>query len=117
MVNGERILQTCAQYMESLITEIVAGKKCGVDAIEALLLLAEWEPQCSLPESANLGYGQEDMAAWMHVGLAIRLAYSKRLDRTQFYDVSKDRGTNASRERLAWAGTQAFSTSTHCSCG
>ncbi|KAJ6019973.1 hypothetical protein N7522_000048 [Penicillium canescens] len=103
MANGEHILGTCAQYMSCLITEIIAGKKCGVDAIEALLLLAEWEPQCSLPESANLGYGQEDMAAWMHIGLAVRLAYSRRLDRTQFYDVSRNGGANASRERLAWA--------------
>lgn len=103
MANGEHILGTCARYMSSLITEIVAGKKCGVDAIEALLLLAEWEPQCSLPESTNLGYGQEDMAAWMHIGLAVRLAYSRRLDRTQFYDVSRNGGANASRERLAWA--------------
>lgn len=117
MVDGERILGTCAQYMRSLIAEIVAGKKCGVDAIEALLLLAEWEPQCSLPESANLGYGQEDMAAWMHIGLAVRLAYSKRLDRTQLYDISRNRGTNASRERLAWAGKLAFSTLARCSCG
>jgi hypothetical protein len=117
MANGEHIVGTCSQYMSSLITEIVAGQKCGVDAIEALLLLAEWEPQCSLPGSANLGYGQEDMAAWMHIGLAVRLAYSRRLDRTQFYDVSRNRSANASRERLAWAGKQGFSTLARCSYG
>ncbi|KAJ5889843.1 hypothetical protein N7504_010653 [Penicillium tannophilum] len=101
--NGEHVLETCAQYMQTLISGIVAGKKCGIEAVEALLLLAEWEPQCGLPESSNLGCGQEDMAAWMHIGLAVRLAYSLKLDRTVFRSDPRRGGSNASRERLAWA--------------
>lgn len=102
--NGEHVLESCAQYMQTLISGITAGKKCGIEAVEALLLLAEWEPQCGLPESTNLGCGQEDMAAWMHIGLAVRLAYSLKLDRSVLRTDLRSGGSNASRERLAWAG-------------
>ena len=104
MPNGDHLLESCAQYMQSLIAGIAAGRKCGVEAVEALLLLAEWEPQCGLPEAMNLGCGQEDMAAWMHIGLALRLAYALKLDRTMFRGDSRNRDSLASREQLAWAG-------------
>ncbi|PYH87346.1 hypothetical protein BO71DRAFT_436824 [Aspergillus ellipticus CBS 707.79] len=98
--NGADILKSCTQYMETLISGLTAGKKCAIEAVEALLLLAEWEPQCSLPESSTLGCGQEDMAAWMHIGIAVRIAYSLKLDRAVLRHGSR---VDASREHLVWA--------------
>lgn len=103
MVDEGNIFESCAQYMQSLIAEIASGKKCGVQAVEALLILAEWEPQCGLAEGADLGYGQEDTAAWMHIGLAIRLAYALKLDKVALLAESSGI-SNMSRERLVWAG-------------
>jgi hypothetical protein len=103
MVDEGNIFESCAQYMQSLIAEIASGKKCGVQAVEALLILAEWEPQCGLAEGADLGYGQEDTAAWMHIGLAIRLAYALKLDKAALLSASSGI-SNMSRERLVWAG-------------
>ena len=78
---GEDILRTCSAYMHQLVSELSAGKKCDVEAVEALLLLAEWEPQDSLSEAREVGCGEEDRAAWMHVGLALRIGYFLGLDR------------------------------------
>ncbi len=44
----DNVLHICSNYMHQLVSEIIAGKKCDVEAVEALLLLAEWEPQDSL---------------------------------------------------------------------
>lgn len=93
----------CAQYMQCLISEITAGKKCGVEAVEALLLLAEWEPPGILSEPTRGHCGNEDMAAWMHIGLAIRIAYVLRLDRAMFKDL-RNGIVSLSRERHAWLG-------------
>lgn len=108
VVNGDQTLQICGQHMQRLITEITAGKRCGVEAVEALLLLAEWEPLCMLPESARIGCGQEDLSAWMHIGLAIRLAYILKLDRTDGSGIIGTGAVSPSRSRLAWAGQQPY---------
>ncbi|KAL5338520.1 hypothetical protein BJX70DRAFT_200548 [Aspergillus crustosus] len=85
--------------MQRLMAEISSGKRCGVEAIEALLLIAEWEPRCMLPDSARISCGQEDLAAWMHVGMAIRLAHALKLDNTVY---KKESNEAALRERPAW---------------
>ncbi|KAL2847764.1 hypothetical protein BJY01DRAFT_164315 [Aspergillus pseudoustus] len=94
------IPKACARYMQSLLTELNAGKRCTVEAIEALLLIAEWEPELLLPGTARPSCGQEDMAAWMHIGTAIRIAQALRLDRVALKREGMDEQT--SRERLVW---------------
>jgi hypothetical protein len=62
--------------MQRLVVDLSLGKRCGVEAVEALLLIAEWEPngQCMLSDSVRVSCGQEGLAAWMHIGIAIRFA-------------------------------------------
>jgi hypothetical protein len=90
--------------MHQLISEIIAGKKCDVEAVEALLLLSEWEPQDSLSEGKEIGCGEEDRAAWMHVGLALRIGYFLGLDRTAIKHDDEDKAAHFNRRRVTWAG-------------
>ncbi|KAL2062119.1 hypothetical protein VTL71DRAFT_6385 [Oculimacula yallundae] len=99
----DNILHTCSSYMHQLVSEIIAGKKCDVEAVEALLLLAEWEPQDSLSEGKEVGCGEEDRAAWMHVGLALRIGYFLGLDRTSLKHEDEDKAAHFSRRRITWA--------------
>lgn len=100
---GEDVLRTCSSYMHQLISEIIAGKKCDVEAVEALLLLSEWEPQDSLSEGKEIGCGEEDRAAWMHVGLALRIGYFLGLDRTAIKHDDEDKAAHFNRRRVTWA--------------
>ncbi|KAJ5819359.1 hypothetical protein N7474_004950 [Penicillium riverlandense] len=103
LVDRPEIHEYCSKYMHELISGIAAGAECDVEAVEALLLLAEWEPQGLRPRIERVGRGEEDRAAWMHVGLALRSGYFIGLDRTSFRgDPSGDQETEA-RRRLAWA--------------
>ncbi|OJJ45642.1 hypothetical protein ASPZODRAFT_152678 [Penicilliopsis zonata CBS 506.65] len=96
------IHEYCSKYMHELISGIAAGADCDVEAVEALLLLAEWEPQGLRSRVESVGRGEEDRAAWMHVGLALRSGYFLGLDRTSFRgDGSGDLELEA-RKRLAW---------------
>ncbi|PKY08601.1 hypothetical protein P168DRAFT_278170 [Aspergillus campestris IBT 28561] len=95
------IHEYCSRYMHELISGIAAGANCDVEAVEALLLLAEWEPQGLRPGVERVGRGEEDRAAWMHVGLALRSGYFLGLDRTSFRGDSGDTEVEA-RRRLAW---------------
>ncbi|OJJ35002.1 hypothetical protein ASPWEDRAFT_488360 [Aspergillus wentii DTO 134E9] len=102
LVERPEIHEYCSKYMHELISGIAAGVDCDVEAVEALLLLAEWEPQGLRPRVERVGRGEEDRAAWMHVGLALRSGYFLGLDRTSFRgDASGDAETEA-RRRLAW---------------
>lgn len=102
LVDRPEIHEYCSKYMHELISGIAAGADCDVEAVEALLLLAEWEPQGLRPRVERVGRGEEDRAAWMHVGLALRSGYFLGLDRTSFRgDSSGDAETDA-RKRLAW---------------
>ncbi|KAE8151955.1 hypothetical protein BDV25DRAFT_80572 [Aspergillus avenaceus] len=102
LVERPEIHEYCSKYMHELISGIAAGADCDVEAVEALLLLAEWEPQGLRPRIERVGRGEEDRAAWMHVGLALRSGYFLGLDRTSFRgDSSGDTETDA-RRRLAW---------------
>lgn len=102
--DGDETLQACSRYMYELVSEISAGKRRDVQAVEALLLLAEWEPQCSLSNLREIGCGEEDVAAWMHVGLALRLGYYLKLNRVSFKDDNEDRLPHLNRRQLVWAG-------------
>jgi hypothetical protein len=101
---GEDVLRVCSSYMHQLVSEIIAGKKCDVEAVEALLLLSEWEPQDSLSEGKEIGCGEEDRAAWMHVGLALRIGYFLGLDRTAIKHDDEDKAAHFNRRRVTWAG-------------
>jgi len=97
--------------MHQLVSEIIAGKKCDVEAVEALLLLAEWEPQDSLHEGKEVGCGEEDRAAWMHVGLALRIGYFLGLDRTAIKHDDEEKAAHFNRRRVTWAGENHFCSS------
>jgi hypothetical protein len=101
--DGEEILRSCSAYMHQLVSEVSAGKKCDVEAVEALLLLAEWEPQDSLSEAREVGCGEEDRAAWMHVGLALRIGYFLGLDRTSIKHDDEVIVAQFNRRRVTWA--------------
>jgi hypothetical protein len=90
--------------MHQLVSEISAGKRCDVEAVEALLLLAEWEPQDSLSEAREVGCGEEDRAAWMHVGSALRIGYFLGLDRTAIKHDDEEKAAHFNRRRITWAG-------------
>ncbi|KAE8441359.1 hypothetical protein EG329_005462 [Mollisiaceae sp. DMI_Dod_QoI] len=105
---GDTILHACSGYMSQLVSEIIAGKKCDVEAVEALLLLAEWEPQDSFSEGKEVGCGEEDRAAWMHVGLALRIGYFLGLDRTAIKHDDEDKAAHFNRRRVTWAGPVAL---------
>ncbi|KAL3455918.1 hypothetical protein BJX64DRAFT_53744 [Aspergillus heterothallicus] len=94
------IPKACAQYMLSLLTELNCGKRCTVEAIEAVLLIAEWEPEYLLSRANRASCGQEDMAAWMHIGTAIRIAQALKLDRVAMQQDWAAKPT--SREHLVW---------------
>lgn len=103
LVDRPEIHEYCSKYMHELISGIAAGADCDVEAVEALLLLAEWEPQGLRPRIERVGRGEEDRAAWMHVGLALRSGYFLGLDRTSFRgDAFGDSMETEARRRLAW---------------
>ena len=93
----------CSRYMHDLISGIAAGHDCDVEAVEALLVLAEWEPQGLRNNIEAVGRGEEDRSAWMHVGLALRTGYFLALDRTSFRQESAEEVGVDGRKRLAWA--------------
>jgi hypothetical protein len=93
----------CSRYMHDLISGIAAGADCEVEAVEALLLLAEWEPQGLRNRIEEVGRGEEDRAAWMHVGIALRTGYFLGLERTSFRSESAEEAKVDSRKRFAWA--------------
>ncbi|CAL3970837.1 unnamed protein product [Diplocarpon coronariae] len=100
----DNVLQICFSYMDQLASEIIAGKRCDVEAVEALLLLAEWEPQDSLSEAREVGCREEDRAARMHVSLALRIGYFLGHDRTAIKNENEDKAAHLNRRRIAWAG-------------
>ena len=102
---GDRsyIHETCCRHMQALISSIAAGVDCGVEAVEALLLLAEWVPQGLRASGDAVGRGEEDRTAWMHVGMALRVGYYLSLDRTSFRSDDVEEPESLSRKRLAWA--------------
>lgn len=103
LVEQPNIHICCSRYMHDLISGIAAGHDCEVEAVEALLLLAEWEPQGLRNRIEAVGRGEEDRSAWMHVGIALRTGYFLGLDRTAFRQESAEEARIDGRKRLAWA--------------
>ncbi|KIW18964.1 hypothetical protein PV08_03253 [Exophiala spinifera] len=103
LVEQPHIHLCCSRYMHDLISGIAAGHDCDVEAVEALLLLAEWEPQGLRNRIEAVGRGEEDRSAWMHVGIALRTGYFLGLDRTAFRQESAEEARIDGRKRLAWA--------------
>ncbi|OKL64725.1 hypothetical protein UA08_01076 [Talaromyces atroroseus] len=101
LVDLPHIHEYCSNYMHELISSIAAGVDCDVEAVEALILIAEWEPQGLRPNIERVGRGEEDRAAWMHVGLALRSGYFLGLERTSFRGDPSGDDCDA-RKRLAW---------------
>ncbi|EEP82184.1 conserved hypothetical protein [Uncinocarpus reesii 1704] len=102
-VQDPHIHQACSAYMHELISAIAAGAPCEVEAVEALLLIAEWEPPGLQPRIKPIGRGEENRAAWMHVGLALRSGYFLGLERTSFRGDTGGDLQAVGRRRLAWA--------------
>ncbi|KAF2862227.1 hypothetical protein K470DRAFT_281078 [Piedraia hortae CBS 480.64] len=84
-----------SSWFESLISELL-------EAVEAMLILAEWVPRQAHKNAASVGRGEEDQAAWMYVGIAIRLGYLLGIDRSGFRD-EEMATADLDRKRLAWA--------------
>lgn len=99
----QEIHRSCSEHMTSLIASVVYTGPTSVEAVEALLILAEWTPQ-RFQSRSNVGTGEEDRAAWMQVGLAVRLAYLQGLDSTSFESYNPDETEPHKRCRVAWAG-------------
>ncbi|EXJ62246.1 hypothetical protein A1O7_02679 [Cladophialophora yegresii CBS 114405] len=103
LIEQPNIHTCCSRYMHDLISGIAGGHDCDVEAVEALLLLAEWEPQGLRNRIEAVGRGEEDRSAWMHVGMALRTGYFLGLDRTAFRQESAEEARIDGRKRLAWA--------------
>lgn len=102
-VDQPHIHQSISRYMHDLVSGIAAGHDCEVEAVEALLLLAEWEPPGLRHNIEAVGRGEEDRSAWMHVGMALRTGYFLSLDRTSFRQESDEEAKVDARKRFAWA--------------
>jgi hypothetical protein len=104
----------CSAHMQRLLGALVIGTRADVEAAEALLLLAEWTPPQhesqyvygqNAESGGSVGRGEEDRAAWMYVGMALRVGYYLGIDATSFRSAGEESRSEAFlRERLAWAG-------------
>ena len=93
----------CSEYMRSLVSALAAGGPGNVEAVEALLLLAEWTPYTSRSEAGSVGRGEEDREAWMHIGTALRVGYFLGLDKYSFAVRGDDvKDPQWQRKRLVW---------------
>jgi hypothetical protein len=90
-------------HARNLVSDIIYGFHGSVQAVEALLILAEWSVW-SQGEKVKHGKGRENASAWMLIGTAIRLGYLLGLDRTSFRnDVVEQIPHDLHRRRLVWA--------------
>ncbi|KAF2714341.1 hypothetical protein K504DRAFT_367565 [Pleomassaria siparia CBS 279.74] len=112
LVDEPQIYEACSEYMKSLVSNLAAGGDAGIETVEALLLLAEWAPYTQRG-SGKVGKGEEDKESWMHVGLALRLAYFLALDKYSFRVVDQGKDPDHDRKRLIW--TSAYVSDRHIS--
>ena len=97
------VFAVCSEHMRSLVSALAAGGPGNVEAVEALLLLAEWTPYTSRSDAGHVGRGEEDREAWMHVGTALRIGYYLGLDRYSFAVRGDDvKDPEWQRKRLVW---------------
>ncbi len=104
LMDEPHLYEACSEHMKSLVSELAAGGDAGIEAVEALLLLAEWAPYTQRG-SGKVGKGEEDKESWMHVGLALRIAYFLALDRYSFRFVDQGKDPDNSRKRLIWTAS------------
>ncbi|EME84251.1 uncharacterized protein MYCFIDRAFT_107328, partial [Pseudocercospora fijiensis CIRAD86] len=103
LTDEPHIFIACSEYMRSLVSALAAGGAGNVEAVEALLVLAEWTPYTSRSEAGHVGRGEEDREAWMHVGMALRIGYFLGLDRYSFHVRGDDiKDPHWQRKRLVW---------------
>ncbi|KAJ9645762.1 hypothetical protein H2201_003655 [Coniosporium apollinis] len=103
LVEEPHLYDICAAYMKMLVSDLASGGDGGIEAVEALLLLAEWVPYTQrAAQTGKVGRGEEDKECWMHVGLALRIGYFLGLDRTSFRVVDENVDAQFSRKRLVW---------------
>ncbi|KAF2821893.1 hypothetical protein CC86DRAFT_470525 [Ophiobolus disseminans] len=112
LVDEPHIYEACMEHMKSLVSDLAAGGDADIEAVEALLLLAEWAPYTQRG-SGKVGKGEEDKESWMHVGLALRIAYFLALDRYSFRFVDQGKDPDHDRKRLIW--TSAYVSDRHTS--
>ncbi|KAF2157506.1 hypothetical protein K461DRAFT_273688 [Myriangium duriaei CBS 260.36] len=101
LVDEPRVFTSCSEHMQKLVSALAAGGPGNVEAVEALLLLAEWTPYTSRRGAGQVGRGEEDREAWMHVGTALRVGYFLGLDRYSFR-LQDAKDLDAQRKRLVW---------------
>ncbi|KAL1296682.1 hypothetical protein AAFC00_000159 [Neodothiora populina] len=98
---GSRIFVACVEHMQALVSLLSAGGASDVEAVEALLLLAEWTPYASR-SAGNTQWGTEDREAWMSIGLALRIGYYLGLDKYSFPVADDKKDPQWKRKRLVW---------------
>lgn len=104
LVEETHMYEICAKHMKDMISDLAAGGPGDVDAVEALLLLAEWAPFTQRAQSGKVGKGEEDREAWNSSGLALRLAYFLGLEKYSFKVTDDGRDPQFSRKLLVWTG-------------
>lgn len=113
LVDEPHIYDACATYMKLLASNLAAGGDAGIEAVEALLILAEWTPYTQKNQSSSVGRGEEDREVFMHSGLAVRIAYFLGLDRFSFRIMNDGKDKDFDRKRLIW--TACFMADRHVS--
>ncbi|OCK85616.1 hypothetical protein K432DRAFT_439153 [Lepidopterella palustris CBS 459.81] len=101
LVDEPKTYESCTEYMKLLVSNLAAGGDADVEAVEALLLLAEWAPYTQRA-SGKVGRGEEDKESWMHVGLALRIGYFLGLDKYSFRVIDDGKDSQHDRKRLVW---------------
>jgi hypothetical protein len=112
LIDDAHIYEACMELMKSLVSDLAAGGDADIEAVEALLVLAEWAPYTQRG-SGKVGKGEEDKESWMHVGIALRIAYFLALDRYSFRFVDQSKDPHHDRKRLIW--TCAYISDRHTS--
>lgn len=102
LLDEPNLFSACCEHMQSLVSALAAGGRGGVEAVEALLLLAEWTPYTSRTQAGQVGRGEEDREAWMHVGTALRVGYFLGLDKYSFRVMDDAKDPQWQRKRLVW---------------
>ncbi|KAL3459588.1 hypothetical protein BJX64DRAFT_279100 [Aspergillus heterothallicus] len=100
-------------YMQEMILSVALGMSATrhVGTVEGLLLLAEWVPHINTDLTSKavpcLANDNEDNAAWMLVGLAVRQGYLLHLDSYSFRKEQdkEEMRPLADRKRLTWTFT------------
>ena len=96
------INKACVEHIRGLISGLIYGTGVAIEAVEALLILAEWAVW-NQHEDTTPDKGREDASAWLLSGTAIRLGYLLGLDRTSFRsDDSQQHVRDLHRQRLVW---------------